>query len=166
MAKLIIIRGNSGSGKSTVANLLQKKLGHNTLLISQDAVRREMLWVKDRPGNRAIPLLKTLLLYGKERCEAVILEGILHSQWYAPLFDLAREAYGQEIYAYYYDLTFEETMARHRTRDKQAEFGEESMRRWWVEKDYLHFHGEVIFTGEIGAEEAAERIYQEVQNGK
>ena len=47
MAKLIILRGNSGSGKTTIAKGLQKKFGHGTMLISQDIVRREMLYVKD-----------------------------------------------------------------------------------------------------------------------
>ena len=46
MSKLIVLRGNSGSGKTTIAKALQKKLGHNTMLISQDEVRRNMLWVK------------------------------------------------------------------------------------------------------------------------
>lgn len=41
-SKLIILRENSGSGKSTVAKELQQKLGRGTLLISQDLVRREM----------------------------------------------------------------------------------------------------------------------------
>ena len=166
MAKLVMLRGNSGSGKTTVAGLLQRKFGHNTLVISQDAVRREMLWVKDGPDNRALPLLQTLLLYGKERCEVVVLEGILHSGWYQPLFELAKEAFGEEIYAYYYDLSFEETMLRHRTRDKRDEFGEEAMRRWWLEKEDLDLIREKIFTAEISAEEAAEQIFQEVQNGK
>ena len=41
MAKLIILRGNSGSGKTTIAKELQKSLGRNTMLISQDVVRRD-----------------------------------------------------------------------------------------------------------------------------
>ena len=32
MAKLIILRGNSGSGKTTIAKGLQKKFGHGTML--------------------------------------------------------------------------------------------------------------------------------------
>ncbi|NME84182.1 zeta toxin family protein [Clostridium sp. SM-530-WT-3G] len=35
MPKIIIIRGNSGSGKSTVAKELQRRLGHGTLLIME-----------------------------------------------------------------------------------------------------------------------------------
>ena len=43
MPKLIILRGNSGSGKTTVAKELQKRFGRNTMLISQVVVRRDML---------------------------------------------------------------------------------------------------------------------------
>lgn len=45
--KLIILRGNSGSGKTTIANALHQRLKEQSLLISQDVVRREMLRVKD-----------------------------------------------------------------------------------------------------------------------
>ena len=45
MSKLIILRGNSGSGKTTVARALQRKFGRNTMVISQDIIRRDMLWV-------------------------------------------------------------------------------------------------------------------------
>lgn len=40
MGKLIILRGNSGSGKTTVAKELQKKFGYNTMLISQDEIEK------------------------------------------------------------------------------------------------------------------------------
>lgn len=38
MKKLVILRGNSGSGKTTVARVLQRKIGFNTMLISQKMV--------------------------------------------------------------------------------------------------------------------------------
>ncbi|MCI9433104.1 MAG: AAA family ATPase, partial [Oscillospiraceae bacterium] len=56
MSKLIILRGNSGSGKSSAAKALQRELGRNTLMISQDTVRREMLWARDGEDTPAIPL--------------------------------------------------------------------------------------------------------------
>ena len=48
---LIIIRGDSGSGKTTIAKALHNELGEDALLLSQDVVRREMLQVHDRPGK-------------------------------------------------------------------------------------------------------------------
>ena len=62
--KLIILRGNSGSGKTTIANALHQCLKEQSLLISQDVVRREMLRVKDETGNLSIALLKQLVALG------------------------------------------------------------------------------------------------------
>lgn len=56
MSNLIIIRGNSGSGKTTVAKELQHYLGKGTMLLSQDAIRREILRVNDGPENLCIQL--------------------------------------------------------------------------------------------------------------
>ena len=100
MTKLIILRGNSGSGKTTIAKELQKLFGKNTMLISQDVIRREMLNVDDGENTKALPLLKELLKYGNEHNEIVILEGILRANWYNSLFELAIELYNQNIYAY------------------------------------------------------------------
>ena len=47
MGKLIILRGNLGSGKTTIAKGLQRRFGRNPMLISQDVIRRDMLRVKD-----------------------------------------------------------------------------------------------------------------------
>ena len=53
--KLIILRGNSGSGKTTIAKELQQVFGNNTMLISQDVIRRDMLKVKDGENTKALP---------------------------------------------------------------------------------------------------------------
>ncbi|WP_442941161.1 AAA family ATPase [Nocardia sp. NBC_00403] len=53
MSTLIVIRGNSASGKSTVARALQCRFGRGTcVLVSQDTIRREMLRgnEQNRPG--------------------------------------------------------------------------------------------------------------------
>ncbi len=130
MSTLIILRGNSGSGKSSVAKALQRKFGRNTLVISQDIIRREMLWVCDGEDTLALPLLTELLRYGNAHCKYIILEGILNADWYRPLFELAIEIFKDKIFAYYYDIPFEETLKRHETRDKKFEFGEKEMRKW------------------------------------
>ncbi|EKU44729.1 hypothetical protein C518_0335 [Lysinibacillus fusiformis ZB2] len=79
---LIIIRGNSDSGKTTIAKKLQDYVGHRTLLIAQDVVRRDMLKVHDREGNLSIELIRQIAEDGKGRCEVVIVEGIVYqSLW-------------------------------------------------------------------------------------
>lgn len=161
--KLIILRGNSGSGKSTLARRLQKRLGRNTLVIAQDVVRREMLWVKDGAGTLALSLLQELLRYGHDHCAVTILEGILYADVYQPLFEDAVRLFGQEqIFAYYYDLPFAETLGRHQSKPNRDDFGEDAMRRWWREKDFSPLLSEKRLTADVSLEAAEERIYQAV----
>ncbi len=62
--KFILIRGNAASGKTSLAKLLQAELGENTLLLSQDSLRRDMLHAHDGFDSPTIPLLLTLLEHG------------------------------------------------------------------------------------------------------
>ena len=160
----IAIMGESGSGKTTVARALQKKFGYNTMMISQDEIRRNILWVKDGVDTKALPLMIELMKYGYEHCDVVILEGIMYDEWYSPLFKTANELYGMDIYAYYFDIPFEETVRRHNTRDKKQEFGEEDMRRWWREKDFSSVLNEKIITSDIDADSIVEMIYMDSAN--
>lgn len=160
MRKLIILRGNSGSGKTTVAKELQNRFGRNTMLISQDVIRRDMLKVKDGENTLALPLMKELLLYGNSHSDIVILEGIMYADWYKSLFELAVQLYGTAVYAYYFDLPFEETLKRHQTKPNCHEFGEDVMRSWWREKDFSGVLNEVRIT----AEENIESIVWDICN--
>ena len=164
MQKLIILRGNSGSGKTTIAKELQKKFGRNTMLISQDVIRRDMLRVKDGENTLAVPLMKELLIYGNKHSEIVILEGIMYADWYKSLFELAVQLYDTRIYAYYFDLPFEETLKRHQTKPNRSDFGEEEMRRWWREKDFSNILNEVCITFDKDKESIVNEIYDFVIN--
>lgn len=159
MGKLIILRGNSGSGKTTVAKTLQKKLGRNTMLISQDEVRRNMLWVMVHRYKGFAAYGRTFT-YGREHSEFSILEGIMYDEWYRSLFELANELYGSNVYAYYFDLSFEETVRRHNTRNR--EFGEKDMRRWWREKDFSSALREQAITCEMDTDSIVEKIYSDL----
>ena len=160
MKKLIILRGNSGSGKTTVAKELQSKFGKNTMLISQDMIRRDILKVDDGENSLAISLMKQFLIYGNTHSEIVILEGIMNSNWYKPLFELAVQLYKTKIYAYYFDLPFEETLKRHKTKPNCNDFGEEDMRRWWREKDF----SDVLTESVIKSDKSKESIVNEIYN--
>ena len=158
MRKLIILRGNSGSGKTTIAKELQNRFGTNTMLISQDVIRRDMLKVKDGENTLALPLMKELLVYGHTHSNIVILEGIMYADWYKSLFELSVKLYGAEVYAYYFDLPFEETLKRHQTKPNCHEFGEDAMRRWWRENDFSDVLNEVSITAEKNVDDIIEEI--------
>lgn len=164
MSKLIIIRGNSGSGKTTVAKALQHKLGHNIMVISQDVIRRDILRVKDGENTKALPLLSELLIYGNNNCEIVILEGILNSKWYLPLFELAQKLFGNNIWAYYYDLSFEETLIRHNTKNNKNDFGKEQMEKWWNEKDYIIIIPEKNISQDMNLTDTVDLILKDLFN--
>lgn len=53
---LVVIRGNSGSGKTALARDLQLAMGRGTANIGQDYVRRVILREHDRPGGNNIGL--------------------------------------------------------------------------------------------------------------
>lgn len=162
MPKIIILRGNSGSGKTTVAKMLQRHFGRNTLMILQDTVRREMLWVHDGSGTPALPLMIDLLKYVYTHSSVTILEGILDSETYRPLFDVAESLYGKEIYAYYFDIPFAEILRRHETKPNRFDFGETDMRRWWKEKDYIGTIPEKPITASQTADEIVKMILSDM----
>ena len=165
MHKLIMLRGNSGSGKTTVAKELQTLFGRGTMVLSKDMIRREVLKERDGIDPPALPLIKQMLEYGSENCEVVILEGIFIADWYRELFEAAIELYGSDIYAYYFDIPFDETVRRHQTRSKAAEFGADEMREWWKEKDYLDLIKETTITEDKSKDEIINEIYLRVCNG-
>ncbi|MEI5906590.1 kinase [Bacillus spongiae] len=162
-SKLIIIRGNSGSGKTTIAKKLQEQFGQGTLLVSQDAVRRDMLNVQDRKGNLSHDLIRQITEYGRDKCEFVIVEGILNKQRYGEMLQYLIEFYKGKAYTYYFDLSFEKTVERHQTRSKKKEFGEDSLRAWWNPKDYLGVDGETMLTNDMTQSDILNLILKQIE---
>uniref|UniRef100_A0A1S2M935 Kinase n=1 Tax=Anaerobacillus isosaccharinicus TaxID=1532552 RepID=A0A1S2M935_9BACI len=152
-----------GRGKNYDAKCLQNHLGHGTLLVSQDVVRRDMLKVHDRDGNLSIDLIRQIAEYGKGKCEFVIVEGILNKSRYGEMLKDLIKFYNQEAYTYYFDLTFEETVIRHNSRAKKMEFGEDSLRAWWNSNDYLEVQGETLFTNDMSQNDVLKQILNQLQ---
>ena len=163
-SKLIIIRGNSGAGKTTVAKALQKTLGRGTLLVSQDVVRREMMFVKDGEGNPAIGLMKQIAEYGNGKSKFVIVEGITAAKWYGDMFNELIDDFDDRYLAYYFDIPFEETVRRHNLKPNSHEFGEKEMRRWWNEKDFLNLGKEKVITSDYSVTETVNSILKDIED--
>ncbi|MBA3925286.1 kinase [Listeria rustica] len=161
--KLIIIRGNSGSGKTTIANELQKRLGPGTLLVSQDMVRRDMLHVKDRQGNPSIDLIRIIAEYGKGRSEYVIVEGILGKSIYQKMLRALIRFFDCKADVYYFDLPFSETVKRHQTKANTHEFGVEKLEEWWLADDYLGAPNEIMLHEKLSKEAILDLILKSCQ---
>lgn len=134
---LILLRGNSGSGKTTIAKAVQHVFGEEAVLISQDVFRREIFCVKDTPNNLASGLMKEAVLYAKGKVPVVLVEGIYSREKYQDFLDFLMKLFPQKKLVYYFDLSFEETVKRHQTRMQRDYFSEETMRKWWLERDLL-----------------------------
>jgi len=163
--KLIIIRGNSGSGKSTVARLLRDELGENAILVPQDVIRRDILHVKDRENNPAIDLISRTVVYGKEIGKDVVLEGILSKKLYGNMLERLTEHF-DNVYAFYMDVSFEETLKRHNSKPNRHEYGAEKMREWWIEKDHLLLPSETIIPEEYSPNDAVNLILEIIESSK
>ena len=83
--RLVVLRGNSGSGKSTVATLLRDRIGRGVAWVEQDYIRRILLREHDRPDATNIGLLGHTVRYALDAGYHVILEGILNSGRYAAM---------------------------------------------------------------------------------
>ena len=157
MTQLIIIRGNSGSGKSTIAKKLRETLPGKVALIEQDYFRRIVLKEKDRAENTTIiDLLDQTTRFSISRGYIVILEGILGSEKYGPM--LRGLANDFRALAFYIDVSFEETLRRHETKPNRHEFGADKMKSWYLEKDYLKLDGETIISETSSLEESVSTI--------
>ncbi len=162
---IIILRGNSGSGKTTIGRILQQYYGYNTMLICQDIIRRQLLRVKDGKDCPAIDLLINLVEYGYKHNKVVILEGILRNEWYTPLFEKIVELYQNNIYAYYFELSFEETVRRHALRSQHNEFGRKELQKWFKPHNYIYSIEEKLIYDDENIDQILHNIFFDINNG-
>lgn len=122
-----------------------------------------MLKVHDRDGNLSIDLIRQIAEYGKDKCEFVIVEGILYRSRYGKMLNDLIQFYHQRCYTYYFDLSFEETVLRHNASSKRMEFGEESLHAWWNPHDYLDVDGEILFTNDMSQNDILKLTLNQLQ---
>ncbi len=132
----IIIRGNSASGKTVLANQLQQHFGYaNCLLLHQDLIRRDILHAGDHFGTPAVSFIKTLIDYGFYHYPITILEGILRRDVYGDMLRLACKQFYPNSYVYYLDSSISQTIKNNQLKDHP--FPLQLLQKWWLEKDYL-----------------------------
>ncbi|WP_331528946.1 hypothetical protein [Nocardioides sp.] len=62
----------------------------------------------------------------------VVLEGIFHSPTYGAMLTGLADDHGGVTLGFVRDLTFEEPLRRHESREDGVDHGEAEMRRWWL----------------------------------
>jgi AAA domain len=134
---LVVLRGNSGAGKSSVAGRIRDRYGRGIALVGQDNLRRTVLRERDVPGGANIGLVDVVARFALCRGFHVIVEGILCAARYGSMLEALYRDHQSVARFYYLDVPLEETLRRNATRPQAAEFGEAEMSTWYRERDVL-----------------------------
>ena len=160
-ARLIVIRGNSASGKSAVAAEIRRRHGRGLAIVGQDNLRRQVLRERDVPGGANIDLIDLTARFALDRGFHAIVEGILYADHYGRMLTALIADHRELARAYYLDIPWAETLRRHATKALAAEYGEREMRGWYRERDVLPGGLEQIIPAASSLEETVRRIMAE-----
>lgn len=163
---LMVLRGNSGSGKSTTARALREKLGRGVAWIEQDHFRRVVLKEWDVLGGVNIGLIEHTVRYCMGSGYHVILEGIFHADRYTEMLQRLHQSFPDQSHFYYFNLSFEETVQRHATRPQAHEFTPETMQTWYTPLDLLPFVEETLLLSHLTLQETLHKILQDTGLGE
>ncbi|MCM2492933.1 hypothetical protein [Burkholderia glumae] len=136
-SRLIIIRGNSGTGKSALALAIRQALPRGIAIISQDLLRRHILHVRDTKTSPTADYINLSARFALDRDLHVIIEGILYDELYGDMLRGLVASHRGITRCYRYKIPFQETLRRHITKLNAGDFGESEMRQWWRDDDRL-----------------------------
>ncbi len=149
--RLVVVRGNSASGKSSVATGIRDRFGRGLALVGQDNLRRTVLRERDVPGGANIGLIDTVARYALDAGYHVVVEGILYADRYGDMLAGLVGDHRGVSRCYYLDVPIEETLIRHASKadpDYLAQVTELHLRDWYRERDLLPGGAETV----IGAD--------------
>ncbi|MFA6160609.1 MAG: AAA family ATPase [Patescibacteria group bacterium] len=155
---LIVLRGPSGSGKSSAAKEVRAAWESPMALIEQDYLRRTLLKEKDIPNGLNIELIKRTVLFALENSVDVILEGILDNGRYLQMFEEILQKHPKNNHFFYFDVSLDETLRRHQFKPNKNDFGEKEMRAWYKDRDFLSCVKEKIVSEANSLEQTREFI--------
>ncbi len=156
--RLIVLRWNSGSGKSSIAAEIRARYGRGIALVGQDNIRRVVLRERDTACGVNIGLIDVVARYALDHGHHVIMDGILYRAHYGAMLEALRRDHRGLSRFYYLDVPFEETMRRHAMRPQAGDFGRSEMTAWYRERDLLPGGIEQVISGETTLEAAVRYV--------
>ena len=149
--KVVVLRGNSGSGKSTVAQLLRSRVSQPMAIVEQDYLRRTVLKQRGNEGSAAKSLILQTVALALDHGYHVVLDGLLDTVNYGSMLQQVDARRGCITYAYWFDVPFDEALRRHASKPNSEEFCEAEMRQWWRDKALCGLPGEQVLPADSGA---------------
>jgi len=156
--RLILLRGNSASGKSTLARSIRVARPRGIAIIGQDQLRREILNVREAAGNPTIGYIDLSARFALDHGMHVIVEGILYADIYGAMLTRLLSDHRGLSRCYRYDLSFEETARRHASKSQADAYGPEKMREWWRDDDPLPDVSEQVFDNDLSLAAAKAQV--------
>ncbi|SRR6266545_1144867 len=114
--KLIILRGPSAVGKSTVANALMKQTKRPTVLVELDHYRFSFVNPPIKDHNLEYAMSANDVLIGLEKGFDVVFDGNFSAKANDPFLKRLFGEHPSENYLFYLDSSLEETLRRHTTK--------------------------------------------------
>jgi hypothetical protein len=152
------LRGNSASGKSSVAAEIRNRYGRGIAIVGQDNLRRIVLREHDKPNAANIGLIELAARYALDHGFHVIIEGILYASHYGDMLTALCADHLGATRLYYLHVPFEETVRRHATKPEATTYGETEMAAWYRELDLLPGGVERIVSAETSLTDTVYRV--------
>lgn len=156
--RLVVLRGNSASGKSSVAAGLRERFGRGLAVVAQDNLRRIVLRERDRPGAANIGLIDLTARHALDAGFHVVVEGILYTDHYGDMLTGLRADHRGPTHGYYLDVPFDETLTRHATKPIADDVTETQLRDWYRARDLLPGGAETVIGADSTLHETVDRI--------
>lgn len=161
---LVVLRGNSASGKSTVARRVQRELPRGRVaVIGQDHVRRELLWEHDSGPGDTIGLVEVMVRHCLARGRITVLEGIFRSARYQQMCERLIAGHDGPSLVYYLDVSLPETLRRHALKSIADHVSDEQVASWYVNNDVLALPGEIVLDERQSEDELVARILSDLE---
>ncbi|WP_234322386.1 M15 family metallopeptidase [Streptomyces sp. NRRL S-1314] len=162
--RLVVIRGNSASGKSSVAQGLRDHCGRGIAIVGQDMIRRNVLREHDTARGASIALLSTIARAALDAGFHVVLEGILYADRYSHMItSLVRDHRGTSR-CYYLDVPLEATLVRHASKADAAclaQVTDAHLTSWYRELDLLPDGLETVIPADSTLRDTVARIVRD-----
>ncbi|MGW7725026.1 M15 family metallopeptidase [Streptomyces canus] len=162
--RLVVIRGNSASGKSSVAQGLRDHHGRGVAIVGQDVIRRNVLREHDTARGANIALLGRIAREALNAGFHVVLEGILYADRYSHMVtSLVRDHRGVSR-CYYLDVPLEATLVRHASKADAAylaQVTDSHLTSWYREMDLLPGDLETVIPADSTLQDTVAQIVRE-----
>lgn len=159
--RLVVLRGPSRAGKSTLSMALRAR---PMSVVGQDHVRRIIL--KDRDHlelTAAVELIDLNVRFCLDHGKDVVLEGILWSQKYGDMIRRLLTDHRGRNHVYYLSIGLEDSIVRHASSPDAADWTGDDMRSWWCGHDPLGTADEQLLDAELPQEQLLSRIHRDLE---